>query len=200
MRTLPDVGRSRAGEQPQQGRLAASRGTQDRGELCGVDAQVDAIEDAELAVSPRAIAWLGTGSRFVCVAIIGVSLYFRARHALRMLLSSVATVLVPHIACGAEAEPVAKPMPKAEVKAKPVLSIPAAAPLVAFLGDSISAGIHLAEDDAFPRGRAAVALQGGREISSAQRGQFRRYDGWRIAPGGMVAQAEARGRRRRTRW
>ena len=46
-------------------------------------------------------------------------------------------------ACGAEPEP-------APQSASPALDIPADAPLVIFLGDSLSAGIHLAEDDAFP--------------------------------------------------
>jgi len=46
-------------------------------------------------------------------------------------------------ACGGENEP----NPEAR---DPALSVPADAPLVVFFGDSITAGIHLAETDAFP--------------------------------------------------
>ena len=46
-------------------------------------------------------------------------------------------------ACGAEDEP------NPEVRDE-ALSVPADAPLVVFFGDSITAGIHLAERDAFP--------------------------------------------------
>jgi acyl-CoA thioesterase-1 len=48
---------------------------------------------------------------------------------------------------GCSAEPEAD---SASAPALPRLEIPADAPLVVFFGDSISAGIHLAEDDAFP--------------------------------------------------
>ncbi|MHC4410835.1 MAG: arylesterase [Planctomycetota bacterium] len=46
-------------------------------------------------------------------------------------------------ACGSDPKPAPAPVP-------PQLDIPADAPLVVFFGDSITAGIHLAEDDAFP--------------------------------------------------
>jgi len=44
----------------------------------------------------------------------------------------------------------AQPVPEREPEAAPALAIPADAPLVVFLGDSISAGLHLPEDEAFP--------------------------------------------------
>jgi len=43
-----------------------------------------------------------------------------------------------------------QPAPDREPEAAPALAIPADAPLVVFLGDSISAGLHLPEDEAFP--------------------------------------------------
>ncbi|MHC4409466.1 MAG: arylesterase, partial [Planctomycetota bacterium] len=46
-------------------------------------------------------------------------------------------------ACGSDPKPAPAPAP-------PRLDIPADAPLVVFFGDSITAGIHLAENDAFP--------------------------------------------------
>ena len=56
-------------------------------------------------------------------------------------------------ACGADAQ---KPAP-----AKQGPQIPAGAPLVAVLGDSLSAGIHLAEDEAFPAVIQAMLLEKG---------------------------------------
>lgn len=53
--------------------------------------------------------------------------------------------------CGADAK---DPAPQ-----EPELRIPADAPLVVVLGDSLSAGIHLAEDEAFPAVAQALLLK-----------------------------------------
>jgi acyl-CoA thioesterase-1 len=57
------------------------------------------------------------------------------------------------VACGADAK---KPAPK-----KQGPRVPADAPLVAVLGDSLSAGIHLAEDEAFPAVVQTMLLKNG---------------------------------------
>ncbi len=51
------------------------------------------------------------------------------------------------LACGGSDDP---PAAQREPRATAAVAIPADAPLVVFLGDSISAGLHLSKDEAFP--------------------------------------------------
>ncbi len=62
------------------------------------------------------------------------------------------------VACGADTQ---KPEPQKQGRQKPEPRIPANAPLVAVLGDSLSAGIHLAEDEAFPAVIQKILLKKG---------------------------------------
>jgi len=66
------------------------------------------------------------------------------------------------IACGGD-EPTPKTtQSRSESPAPAPPSIPADAPLVAFLGDSISAGLHLPDDEAFPAVLQRVLLKKGK--------------------------------------
>ena len=56
----------------------------------------------------------------------------------------------------------AQPAPEREPQAAPALPIPADAPLVVFLGDSICAGLHLPEDEAFPAVLQATMFRKGK--------------------------------------
>jgi len=73
-----------------------------------------------------------------------------------------AVVLLALTACGSpEREPTARAVPAAARELRPVAPVPAAArgPLVIFLGDSLTAGLGLAEDQAYPS-RVAARLAG----------------------------------------
>jgi acyl-CoA thioesterase-1 len=76
-----------------------------------------------------------------------------ARHRLGFVLALLAGAFA---ACGSDGEPAPappgeRPAPGADAPVeRPAPAIPADAPRVVFLGDSISAGLHLQPDDAFP--------------------------------------------------
>jgi len=61
------------------------------------------------------------------------------------------------VACGAEPEPTRDSQPREP-------AVPPDAPLVVFFGDSITAGIHLAERDAFPAIVQRALVEAGRPI------------------------------------
>ncbi len=155
-------GALQAGQDSEEGRLATPRGPDDRDKLTVLDLEVEVIKDLQILLAgaqamAHALALnLGNGGwhrvqhgkRYAGATML---VHMFARHRIGPVLLTCFLV-----ACGNSEQPESEARlgdsweGQATTEIHELGEIPADAPKVVFLGDSLSAGLHLAEDQAYP--------------------------------------------------